>query len=98
MSHADAAEPGTPDSGLTCLVLLLGFHQIAADAEQLRHDMGKHEPADIDDLVRLAKRAGARAKRARLKLDQIGRRLRHSLRTTLTAPSSWSPASATKEF
>ncbi len=72
MSHADAAEPGTPDSGLTCLVLLLGFHQIAADAEQLRHDMGKHEPADIDDLVRLAKRAGARAKRARLKLDQIG--------------------------
>jgi ATP-binding cassette, subfamily B, bacterial HlyB/CyaB len=71
MSHADAAEQGAPDTGLACLVLLLGFHQIAADAEQLRHDLGKAALADSDDLVRLAKRAGARAKRSRIKLDQI---------------------------
>jgi len=53
------------DDGLACLVLLLGFHQIAADAGQLNHALGKSEAADASDLVRLAHRLGARARLAR---------------------------------
>ena len=59
------------DTGLQCLVLLLSFHQVAADAGQLRHDLGKADPANADDLVRLAKRAGARAKRSKLSASEI---------------------------
>lgn len=61
------------DTGLACLVLLLGFHQIAVDAEQLRHSLGKSGAAERDDLVRLALRAGARAKSAKLSLENISR-------------------------
>lgn len=50
------------DSGLACLVLLLGFHQVPADPGQLRHALGKSEFADAADLVRLARRLGARAR------------------------------------
>ncbi|WP_312407157.1 cysteine peptidase family C39 domain-containing protein, partial [Brevundimonas sp.] len=54
------------DTGLACLTLLLGFHQIPADQSQLRHDLGHAAPADDADLVRLAKRVGAKAKTATL--------------------------------
>jgi subfamily B ATP-binding cassette protein HlyB/CyaB len=67
MGTAPQDAPGNPaDLGLQCLVLLLGFHQIPADASQLRHSLGKSELANADDLVRLAKRLGARARRRRL--------------------------------
>jgi subfamily B ATP-binding cassette protein HlyB/CyaB len=62
-----------PDGGLACLVLLLGYHQIAADAAQLRHALGTSETARAPDLVRLAKRAGARAKLSVLRFDRLGR-------------------------
>jgi len=47
---------------LDCLVLLLGFHQVPADPGQLRHALGKSDNADAADLVRLARRLGARAR------------------------------------
>jgi subfamily B ATP-binding cassette protein HlyB/CyaB len=61
------------ESGLACLVLLLGFHQIAADADQLRHALGKSGAVEAGDLVRLAKQAGARAKLSQLPLAKLQR-------------------------
>jgi subfamily B ATP-binding cassette protein HlyB/CyaB len=63
-----------PDSGLACLILLLGFHQVAADAGQLRHALGKSDAAQADDLVRLARGLGARSRLHRstpAKLDTV---------------------------
>lgn len=59
------------DSGLACLTLLLGFHQIPTDQSQLRHDLGHAAPADDADLVRLAKRVGAKAKTATLDISAL---------------------------
>jgi len=59
------------DTGLQCLVLLLGFHHIGADYGQLRHALGGASEATPDDLIRLARRVGARAKRSNLPLDRI---------------------------
>jgi subfamily B ATP-binding cassette protein HlyB/CyaB len=59
------------DEGLACLVLLLGFHQIGADPQQLRHALGKAEKADSGDLVRLARRLGAKAKLANLPASRL---------------------------
>ena len=43
------------DSGLASLVLLLRFHGIAANTEQLRHKLGHDRPADATEIVRLAR-------------------------------------------
>ena len=51
-----------PDSGLAALVLMLKYLQRAADADQLRHGLGHGDPASVDDLVRVAKREGVRAR------------------------------------
>ncbi|MBU6408475.1 MAG: hypothetical protein KGS44_15315 [Alphaproteobacteria bacterium] len=59
------------DPGLVCLALVLGFHQVAADPAQLRHDLGGEGAATSADLVRLAKRLGARAKLTRVRLDRL---------------------------
>ncbi|MGI9168788.1 MAG: cysteine peptidase family C39 domain-containing protein, partial [Caulobacteraceae bacterium] len=67
MNDGPALAPGAPsiDSGLACLVLLLGFHQIPADLSQLKHALGKSDAAEAPDLVRLARRIGARARLSR---------------------------------
>lgn len=55
--------PANPvDTGLIALVVTLQFHEIAADASQLRHQLGSSETATSTDLVRLARRMGVRAK------------------------------------
>lgn len=59
------------DDGLECLALLLGFHQISADIPQLRHALGKGEPTESGDLVRLARKLGARAKIAKIAIDKL---------------------------
>jgi ATP-binding cassette, subfamily B, bacterial HlyB/CyaB len=59
------------DSGIDCLVLLLGFHHIGADPQQLRHALGTGEAATSGDLVRLARRLGARSKITRLSFSKI---------------------------
>ncbi len=69
----DARLEAGPDSGLACLILLLGFHQIPADLGQLRHALGKDAPAEPGDLVRLARRLGARARLARASLGKLER-------------------------
>ncbi len=62
---------GTADPGLICLSLLLGHHQIAADPVQMRHDLGTNGPATLDDMVRLAKRLGAKSRLGKLAFDKI---------------------------
>lgn len=59
------------DTGLICLTMMLGFLQVPADPSQLKHDLGKDKPSEPNDLVRLAKRAGLRAKKANLTLSRL---------------------------
>jgi subfamily B ATP-binding cassette protein HlyB/CyaB len=49
-------------SGLTCLVNLLRFYGIAADINQIRHAFGLSERVDTNDLVRIARRSGLKAR------------------------------------
>jgi subfamily B ATP-binding cassette protein HlyB/CyaB len=43
------------DSGLEALVALLAIHGVAADAQQLRHDLGHGEETSGEDLLRLSR-------------------------------------------
>lgn len=54
----------TIDEGLACLSLLLAFLERPVDAEQLGHQLGTGAPARSEDIVRLARQAGVRAKLA----------------------------------
>jgi ATP-binding cassette, subfamily B, bacterial HlyB/CyaB len=49
------------DAGLTALVMLLRFHGVGADPEQLRHRLGK-DTVGIADMVRCAKDMGLKVK------------------------------------
>jgi ATP-binding cassette, subfamily B, bacterial HlyB/CyaB len=75
MIEAGPAEPQEVltgvDQGLVCLALVLGFHQIAADPDQLKHALGAEGAATPYDLVRLAKRMGARAKVSRVRFERL---------------------------
>lgn len=62
---------GSVHGGLACLSLLLGYHQIAADPAQLRHDAGAMDPSDPATLVRLAKRLGAQAKHLKRNISDL---------------------------
>lgn len=59
------------DSGLSCLTLLMGFLQVPADPNHLKHELGKDKAATSADLVRLAKRAGLRAKISKLSPERL---------------------------
>ncbi|WP_366523856.1 type I secretion system permease/ATPase [uncultured Algimonas sp.] len=50
------------DTGLSCLVLLMGFLDVPADPAHLKHEIGKDHAATAADIVRLAKRAGLRSR------------------------------------
>jgi ATP-binding cassette, subfamily B, bacterial HlyB/CyaB len=55
-------EPARDDAGVAGLVLLLQFHQQAADYDQLRHMLGHGDHATAEELVRLAKRDGLKVR------------------------------------
>jgi subfamily B ATP-binding cassette protein HlyB/CyaB len=59
---ASASEQRQGDSGIAALVVLLGFLQRAVDPDQLRHQLGHGAPSSAEEIVRLARRDGARAK------------------------------------
>src|SRR5690348_8126984 len=50
-----------PDPGLTSLVMLLRFHGIGADTEQIRHQFGVAS-FGIPEMIRCAKELGLRAR------------------------------------
>ena len=54
----------TIDTGLACLVLVMGFLELPADVDQLKHEIGKDRQATSADIIRAAKRAKLRAKAA----------------------------------
>ena len=62
------------DGGLLSLALIAAYYRIACDAGQMAHDLGlSHRGANIEDLVRAARRVGLKAKALR---GQTIRRLR----------------------
>ena len=65
------ADPQSPDTGLACLSLLLGLLELPVDAAQLRHQLGSDAPATLEDLIKLARRAKARAKLASIEAERL---------------------------
>ncbi len=71
---ASAAGPLVSDgSGPACLALLLGFFQIPADPSQLQHAAGSDSAVSAHDLVRLARKLGARASARQVDIDRLHR-------------------------
>jgi ATP-binding cassette, subfamily B, bacterial HlyB/CyaB len=60
-------------SGLACLKLLLNFHQIPAEIDQLRHALGGADDGAMIDLVRLGSQLGARTRMVEVRLDRLER-------------------------
>lgn len=61
------------DSGLACLSLLLAFYQIPTDISQLRHSVGAPDKLATSDIVRVAKKLGARSSARTIRLDRLER-------------------------
>lgn len=65
---------GHSETGLVALATLLAIHKVAADPEQLRHELGHERPLGTDDVLRLAKRQdGVRAKAITATFDKLAR-------------------------
>jgi ABC-type bacteriocin/lantibiotic exporter with double-glycine peptidase domain len=58
-TESDGARPADP--GLLALVMLLRFHGLGADPEQIRHRFGAG-PIDIPEMLRCAKELGLKAR------------------------------------
>lgn len=67
--------PAPPsDSGLACLVMLARFHQIPANAEQLRHDFGEGDtPLEMPALLQAARALGLRTRRLTASVERLPR-------------------------
>ena len=64
----------TSDTGLTCLVMLARFHQIAVDPEQLAHQFRvSGEPFGKTEILLAAKHLGLQAKPVKTTLDRLDR-------------------------
>jgi subfamily B ATP-binding cassette protein HlyB/CyaB len=62
------------DTGLTCLVMLARFHQIAADPEQLAHQFkASAEGFGKPDILLAAKHLGLQAKVVKTSIDRLDR-------------------------
>ncbi len=73
-SGDDSGGEGTHaiDTGLYCLVLIAQFFKVAADPEQIRHDLGRVEGAlTADEILRAAKRLDLRARRSKCKPSRL---------------------------
>jgi ATP-binding cassette, subfamily B, bacterial HlyB/CyaB len=72
-SKFDVGKTNAMASALGCLKLLLNFHQIAADEDQLKHALGGiTEPSPLD-LVRLARALGAKARSVSVPATRLDR-------------------------
>ncbi|WP_018998514.1 type I secretion system permease/ATPase [Hirschia maritima] len=59
------------DSGLWCLSMLLGLQEKAIDPEQLKHQLGSDDVATLEEVTRLGRKAGAKAKLLTIKLNRL---------------------------
>src|SRR5579859_192483 len=57
----DPATPPAPEASLSCVAALIRFHGVAADAANLRHQLGTGAPT-TEALVRLVRRLGLKAR------------------------------------
>lgn len=71
---AMSATDGLSDPGLTCLVMLARFHQIAADPEQLAHRFKlSGEPLGRSEIILAARQLGLHAKAIRTTIERLER-------------------------
>lgn len=69
--HATASTP-SPDSGLTCLMMLARYHQVAASAEQLSHEFVESgQVFTRPQLLLAANKLGLKAKAARSQIERL---------------------------
>ena len=69
-------QSGELDSGLACLILVAHFHGIAANPEQLRHQLGlggSSQRFSETDLLQAAKSLGLKAQRVTLRIERLGK-------------------------
>ena len=70
MPHS--TESNRQDTGLTCLVRIARFHQIAADPQQIAHEHGApSEHFEADSLVRAGRRLGFKAQSVSSQWDRL---------------------------
>ena len=74
MTEQESPRAAALDTGLTCLVMLARFHQIAADPGQLAHQF-KASGVDFgeSEILLAAKHLGLQAKTAKISLDRLDR-------------------------
>jgi subfamily B ATP-binding cassette protein HlyB/CyaB len=73
-SRAAALPNAALDTGLTCLVMLARFHQIAADPDQLAHQFkASAEPFNKPEILLAAKHLGLQAKPVKISIDRLDR-------------------------
>jgi len=75
------------DTGLEALVALLAIHGVAADAQQLRHDLGHGEETSSEDLLRLSRQIPGM--RVKLLTGQKSQLSRVPLPALASGPEGW---------
>ncbi len=74
MTEQEIPDPAVPDTGLTCLVMLVRFHQIAADPDQLAHQFKLSGDAfGKTEILLAAKQLGLQAKAVKTSIDRLDR-------------------------
>src|SRR5438067_4318313 len=68
---AEIEHPAVPDQGLMALVMMLRFHGIGADPEQIRHRFAS-TAVGVAEMLRCAKELGLKARAASSRWDRLG--------------------------
>ncbi|QXI38574.1 type I secretion system permease/ATPase [Pseudomonas xantholysinigenes] len=67
-------QPGTPDTGLICLLMLARFHNVAASGEQLAHEFGDgQQPFATPQLLQASRKLGLKARRVQTCIERLAR-------------------------
>jgi len=61
------------DTGLTCLIMMAGFHSIATDEEKLKHEFGRDQHFDTQTLLLAARGSGLAAKSVTQDIERLDR-------------------------
>lgn len=65
-------DSGVVDTGLACLISVLRFLQVPADAAQLKHQLGRgEEPFGADEIVRAAKLVKVKARKVSPRFEKL---------------------------